>query len=157
MSELANNIAYIKGLADGMKIAEKSDEGKLITKIIDALEDAVGEIDSLWDRNAELESSIVDLESDTEAIGADIDVIFDALDDADDENYDDDDDYMYDDDDDLFDSYDDDDELFEILCPECNEDIMVDFDMINEDGDLICPNCNHRIELEFDVDDEDDE
>ena len=70
-------------------------------------------------------------------------------------------DYDYDDDD-FMDDYDDDydsdgNDYFEIQCPNCGEDVMIDFDMIDDDNAIVCPNCHGEIELEFDVDEDDEE
>ena len=57
------------------------------------------------------------------------------------------------DDDDL-----DDMDFFEIECPNCKEDVMIDFDALDEDKGIICPNCNQEIQLEFECDcDSDDD
>ena len=61
------------------------------------------------------------------------------------------------------DDYDDDDydsdgnDYFEIQCPNCGEDVMIDFDMIDDDNAIVCPNCHEEIELEFDCDCDDDD
>ena len=161
MSELTNNISYLKGLADGMKISEKSDEGKLITKLIEILSDAADEIETLWDHNDVLEARVDELEETTDDIADELDEFYDALEDASDDDYEswDDEDYDdIDDDDELFDMYDDDSEdLFEIQCPECGEDVIVDFDMLDDENNIVCPNCHESIELEFDVDDDEDD
>ena len=62
---------------------------------------------------------------------------------------------------DLFDDDDEKDEsdgdVFEIQCPACGEDVMIDFDMIEDGENIICPNCHEEIELQLNFDDEDDE
>ena len=54
--------------------------------------------------------------------------------------------------------YDEDDDMgfFEIQCPSCNEDVMIDFDTLDDEAPIICPNCGEEIELEFDCDCGDD-
>ena len=65
--------------------------------------------------------------------------------------------------DDYIDDYDDDDydsdgnDYFEIQCPNCGEDVMIDFDMIDDDNAIVCPNWHEEIELEFDCDCDDDD
>ena len=63
--------------------------------------------------------------------------------------------YTYDYDDDDYDS--DGNDYFEIQCPNCGEDVMIDFDMIDDDNAIVCPNCHEDIELEFDCDCDDDD
>lgn len=152
MDNLSNKIAYLKGLADGMKLTEKSDEGLMIVKLLDAMAEATEEISVLKERAA-------DLNDETTSLRMDMDELYSLMD-AEDDVYDfsqDDDEYdeYYDDEDDLFD--DDEDNLFEIMCPECGEDVIVDFDMLDDENNIVCPNCHSDIELEFDVEDDDDE
>lgn len=157
MSEISKDVSYLKGLSEGMKISDKSDEGKLIEKLIDTLANAADEIEALWNRNDELEARLFELDEEVYAAEMDIDAIYDTVEDAlEDDDFDDDDYDEYDDDDNFLD-YDEDDDLFEIMCPECGEDVVVDFDMIDEENSIVCPNCHHDIELEFDMDDDEGE
>lgn len=156
MSNLSNQVSYLKGLAEGMNLSEKSEEGKLIAKLIDVLSDAADELDALWARNDELEMRIDELDEEMYAAEMDIDAIYDDIEgDVDIDDYDE---YIDDeDDDDFLDMYDDeDDDLFEISCPECGEDVVVDFDMLDEENNIVCPNCHKDIELEFDMDDDEE-
>ena len=151
MSELSKDVSYLKGLAEGKKLSEKSDEGQLIQKLIDVLADAADEIDALWARNDELEARISELDEEVYATEMDIDNLYDDFEDIiSEDDFDDEDE-----DDELLDLYDEDDDLFEITCPECGEDIVIDFDMLDEESNIVCPNCHSDIELEFDMDDED--
>lgn len=154
MSEISNQVSYLKGLAEGMAISEKSDEGKLISKLIEVLSEAADELDALWARNDELETRINELDEEMYAAEMDIDAIYDDI-----EGEGDSGDYLddEDEDDDFLDMYDDEGDLFEIMCPECGEDVVVDFDMLDEENNIVCPNCHRDIELEFDMDDEDEE
>ena len=146
MSEISKQVAYIKGLAEGMNLSDKSDEGKLISKLIDVLSEAADE--------NELESRLIELDEEMYAAEMDIENLYDDIECPDEDEYIDFEDD--DEDDDLFDMYGEDDDLFEIMCPECGEDIVVDFDMLDEENNIVCPNCNRDIELEFDVDDDEE-
>ena len=81
MSELSKDVSYLKGLAEGKKLSEKSDEGQLIQKLIDVLADAADEIDALWARNDELEARISELDEEVYATEMDIDNLYDDFDD----------------------------------------------------------------------------
>ena len=154
MSNLSNQVSYLKGLAEGMNLSEKSEEGKLIAKLIDVLSDAADELDALWARNDELEMRIDELDEEMYAAEMDIDAIYDDIEgDVDIDDYDE---YIDDDDDFLYMYDDEDDDLFEISCPECGEDVVVDFDMLDEENNIVCPNCHKDIELEFDMDDDEE-
>lgn len=161
MSEISKKVSYLKGLAEGMAVSEKSDEGRLIGKLLEVLSEAADEIDALWNKNDELEDRLEALDEDVYSICMDVDGLYEALDE---EAGEDEDDYDYEDfdddedEDDLFDMYDDEEDgLFEIMCPECGEDVVVDFDMLDDENNIVCPNCHQEIELEFDVEDDETE
>ena len=154
MSDISKDMSFIKGLAVGMEIDTKSNEGKLIMKLIetacemaDRIEELEGRIDDLTEELEELDEEVYDL-------SMDLDDIYENTADDDSFGYDFDDD----DDDGLFEDFDeDDDNLFEIMCPECGEDVVVDFDLLDDENSIVCPNCHRNIELKFDIpDDESD-
>ena len=108
---ISEKVAYLKGLSDGLNIdTEKSKEGKLISVIIDILE--------------EVGMSIEDLEENATAMGEEIDAISDDLSDVEEIVYEDDDE----DDDDCCCC--DDDDFFEVECPNCHEKFALE---VNED------------------------
>lgn len=47
MKDLYENIAYLRGLAEGISVEEESKEGKLLVGIIDVLEDLTAEVEDL--------------------------------------------------------------------------------------------------------------
>ena len=42
-----------------------------------------------------------------------------------------------------------DDDLYEVTCPSCGDQIYLDEDMLLE-GDTVCPNCGEKLEFDFD-------
>jgi len=128
MSYISERVAFIKGLAEGMKIDDSTNEGKLLNAIIDVLDD--------------ISLAIEDVEEVQDEMGEQVDGIDEDL--ADLEKI------IYEEEDEL--------EFEEIECPYCGEDIEVDLDIIDEDAESIeCPHCHEKIELEWDCDDEDGE
>ena len=77
MSELTNRAAYLKGLADGMKLDKEKDEAKLLSAIIDFLGDVAEEIQALDDEQGFIADVIDDIEEDIDTI---CDEIFDEYD-----------------------------------------------------------------------------
>ena len=125
---ISEKVAYLKGLMEGLKIDEASNEGKLFAAIIDVLDEVALEIEDLTDEVMEL--------------GDGLDVVSDDLGDVEDIVYDDEDDY---------DEEDDEEEVcYATTCPECEEEIFFD-ETVLEDGNLVCPNCGAK--LEFDLSD----
>ena len=129
--EISEKVAYLKGLAEGLKLDEETCEGKLIAAIIDVL-------DAMAEEFADVESEIVDLEDGLDAVSEDLSDVEETLYFALDEDEDDEDDE------------DDDDELFVTTCPCCEEEVVFDEDVLT-DGEVVCPNCGER--LEFDLSD----
>ena len=131
---LSEKSAYLKGLMEGLKIDTDKGEGKMISAIVDMLEDVAYAITDI-EENAQLVSDELD------EIEEELDAMEEVLFDEDEEDEDEDDeDFDYGDE-----------ALYEVKCPTCNEVITVDEATI-EEGSTICPKCGE--ELEFDMDDE---
>ena len=128
---ISEKVAYLKGLAEGLNLdTEKSKEGKLISVMIGILE--------------ELAMSVEDLEENALNLGEEIDVLSDDLADVEEVVFEDDEDEE---------DYDDD--WFEVECPTCGADIVVDDEAL-ADGEGECPGCGTRYAMEL-SDDEDEE
>ena len=132
--EILEKVAYMKGLAEGLGLDNQTKEGKLLTVIMDILEDMALEIEDLFDEQADLEEGL-------DAISDDLSDVETFIYEMDDE-YDEDDDEEY--------EFDEDSEIYETTCPNCEEEILFD-ETILVDGYVKCPNCGEK--LEFDVSD----
>ena len=130
---ISEKVAYLKGLAEGLDLdTTKSKEGKLISVMIGILE--------------ELAMSVEDLEENALNLGEEIDVLSDDLADVEEVVFDEDED-------DDMEDYDDD--WFEVECPTCGADIVVDDEAL-ADGEVECPGCGARYAMEL-TDDEAEE
>lgn len=89
--------------------------------------------------------SVEDLEENALNLGEEIDVLSDDLADVEEVVFDEDDDDMED--------YDDD--WFEVECPTCGADIVVDDEAL-ADGEVECPGCGTRYAMELSDDDEEE-
>ena len=130
---ISEKVSYIKGLAEGMKLDEATNEGKLLLAILDALTDIA----------YQLEEVDADLNDMADVVG-DIDETVADLEEA-----------VYGDDDhEHCDCGCEDEDMYEITCPKCENSIVVDFDVIAS-GEILCPNCGEP--LEFDLSELEDE
>ncbi|MBU5627418.1 TFIIB-type zinc ribbon-containing protein [Oscillibacter sp. MSJ-2] len=120
---ISEKVSYLKGLAEGLALDAESKEGKLISVIIDILDDIALEIDDMQEEQCDLEDGL--------------DAVSDDLADLESLVYEEEDD-------------DEDEECYETVCPNCEEAIYFD-DSILEEGEVICPNCGEK--LEFDLSD----
>ena len=133
--DICEKIAYIKGLAEGLALDTDSKEGKIITAIVDLLEDITEEI-------CDIEDACDDMSEQVDEIDEDLASLEDII-------YGDDDCDCCDDDCDCCDACDD--ELYEVECPSCNDVIYLDAEMLEEEG-IDCPNCGTHLEFDFDCD-----
>ena len=130
--ELIESAAYLKGLAEGLKIDESTNEGKLIVKMLDL----IGEMSN---KIAALEVMNDDLYDYMEEMARDIVAIEDDLYYDDEEEFED---YSDLNDDEDFEC-DPDEEYYELECPACGEKICFTED-IDLDG-MLCPACGEAI------------
>ncbi|MBR6920643.1 MAG: zinc ribbon domain-containing protein [Clostridia bacterium] len=131
---LSEKTAYLKGLADGMKISTENDEGKLLHEIINVLEEVADSIGAIEEECDRLNEYVEELDED---LGDVEEYLFD-----DEEDYEDEDDDNYDDDEYDEDDEDYDDDVIEIECPNCGETICVPPTV--DYAHLICPACNEE-------------
>ena len=124
MSEISNRAAYLKGLADGLKLNTESTEGQLIDGILNLLGDVAEELEMLDSEQAFLADKIDEVE---EVVDMVADEVYSCCDDEDDEFY-------------------------TLVCENCGAEIDVTGDDLDDiaDGVFACPECGETIELDFD-------
>ena len=137
---ISEKAAYLKGLCEGMKLDESTNEGKLLRAIVDLLGDMAREIE-------DLNENAMDLAEEIDQISDDLADVEDFLEEVDDE----------DEDDECCCCEDDDEEpvFYEVTCPKCGTEISLDEEILNYDS-FKCPKCGETLEFEFDEDDSDD-
>ena len=122
-------VAYLRGLADGLKLTDTTAEGKVLLNVIEVLDDLALSVDAIDDDLQDVE-----------------DALYEEDDEDEDYDFDEDDDDGLDD----YDEFDDEDEpLYEVKCPTCGDTICVDESMLCE-GEIDCPNCGEKLEFELD-------
>ena len=149
---LSEKSAYLKGLMDGLKLNTESDEGKMISAIVDLLGDLTRKVTDIEDTTIAISDELDEIEEDLDAIE---DFIMDE--EEYDEFEDEDEDEEWDEDEEFeegFDFGDDDSTIYEVVCPVCDEIVNFDEETL-EKGSIICPDCGEL--LEFSLDEEEDE
>ena len=73
MRDLTSKISYIRGLADGLSLAEKGDEGKVITELIDVIEDLCEQFEDLSDYVDTLDEAIDEIDDSLVAVADELD------------------------------------------------------------------------------------
>lgn len=126
---VSEKVAYIKGLAEGLDLAD-SKEAKLIKAIIECLDD--------------ISENIAEVEDDVYELAQQVDEIDEDLSNLEDDYYDDEED----------EDEDEEEELYEVTCPKCNDTIYLDEETLL-DGGIDCPNCGEELEFDFECNCED--
>lgn len=130
METLKEKIAHLKGLCEGMDIDTSKGEGKLLSKIIEALDAVADEVECIYDDVDEMQAQVDEIDEDLSFV----------------------EECVYDDEEDECDCCGDFD-CADIECPNCGEQIMLDADVLDaENENIVCPACGHEIELEFECD-----
>ncbi len=127
MSDLTNRAAYLKGLADGMKLDKETNEGKLLNEIIALLGDITEEIEMIDDEQGFIADKLDDIDDS-------IDILCEEVFDEEIYEYDDEED-----------------EEYAIKCEKCGKDVFLSYEDFECD-DLACPYCGEPIEIEFECD-----
>lgn len=133
MMTITEKVAYLKGLAEGMKMDSSTNEGKLLLAMIDTLDDIALTVSDLEDTVAELSAQVDEIDDDLGAVEEDL--------------YGDEDDECCGEDEDFEDT------LYEVECPSCGDVICLDEEMLDE-GEIDCPNCGEKLEFDFEDEDE---
>ena len=140
---ITEKVVYLKGLAEGMELDTEKKEGKLLSAIIDVLEDIALELEDIHDETSELADGL-------DAVSDDLEDVEDVVFGEEDEDEDDEDSEYYEDD------LDEDEDCYATTCPTCEETIYFD-ESVLEDGQVICPNCGEKLEFDTSSLDESEE
>ena len=133
---ISEKVAYIQGLYDGLGLdSEKSGEARILSEMLDVLKEVGAQLDSV---DAAMDEFDEELDALSDTVSDLEDAVFDDEDEQDGEFGDDD----------L------DEDFFEIPCPTCGEDLVVD-DEVLAAGVVDCPACGGKFALSFE--DEKDE
>ena len=151
---ITEKTAYLKGLLEGMEIDQSTKEGKLLAAIVETLDDIALSVADLDDEVGAINDEMDMLEEAVDAMDEALDDVEDALD-AIDEDLDDMDEELdevfevldLEEDEDDEDEEDEDDgeeledeDLYQLTCPTCEEEIIVDEDVLAK-GSMKCPAC----------------
>ena len=128
---ISEKVAYIQGLFDGLKLdTEKSGEARILSEVLDVLKEVGQQLDGM--------------DAAMDQFDEELDALEDAVSDLEEAVFDDEDEQ----DEDLGDFDDDDEDFFEIPCPTCGEDLVVDDEALAA-GVVDCPVCGGKFALSF--------
>ncbi|MDD4850740.1 MAG: hypothetical protein PHO10_08575 [Gemmiger sp.] len=127
--DLNAKAAYIRGLMSGMEFDENSKNGKVITAMMDLLEEMASTVSEHDDALDQVYEELDTLDEDMDDLMADLYDISGEDEDEDDE-------------------YEDGEATYEVTCPNCNTVTTVDEDSLMN-KELVCPNCGAAFDIEF--------
>ena len=148
---IAEKVAYLKGLMEGLSIPTDTPEGKVLHCIADILDDLALSTEDLERDTEQLQDYVEELDED---LGDVEEYLF--TEEADDDNAEDDEFVDFtddDDDDDDDDESEEDSDIYALECPSCGETIYLDESLLDE-TDILCPACHEPISFDIEVDDE---
>ena len=149
---ISEKSAYLKGLMDGLKLSTETDEGKMISAIVDLLGDLCKKVTDIEDTTIAISDELDEIEEDLDAIE---DYILDEEEDyEDEEDLWDEEDEEEDYEEEGFDFGDEDTTIYEVKCV-CGNVIAFDEDTL-EDGSIICDECGETLEFTFEDEDEEE-
>lgn len=128
---ISEKVAYIQGLYDGLGLdGEKSGEARILSEMLDVLREVGQQLDGV-------DAVLDQFDEELDALGDTVADLEDAVFDDEDE------------DDGECEDYDDlDEDFFEIPCPSCGEDLIVDDEALAA-GVVDCPACGGKFALSF--------
>ena len=129
----AEKVAYLKGLTEGLGIDPQQKEGKILSTILDILEDLALDQEDLASDIAELDEGLDAVSDDLEDVET---VLFGDPEDED-EDWDDEE----------AEDWDGETTFYECECPVCGETVTFDEDVLAK-GSIQCPACGETLEFD---------
>ena len=123
--EITEKVAYLKGLAEGLSLDTETKEGKILSSMIDILDDIALELEDLKDADQELGDGL-------DAVSDDLEDVEDAVFGPEDEDEDEDEESE---------------DCYATTCPNCGETVYFDESVLDE-GEALCPKCGEKLEFD---------
>ncbi len=135
MSKLTDKAAYIKGLAEGMKLEDGSNEQKLLLNLIDVVGDMASDLE-------ELEEAHDDLSDFVDSIDEDLEQLEDILGDEDADDDEDDDGGEFGE----IEGAEGGNIYVECVCPKCHALFYAPEGDVDAKAKFVCPRCGEKVE-----------
>ena len=127
---ISEKVAYIQGLFDGLKLdTEKSGEARILSEVLDVLREVGQQLDGM---DAAMDQFDEELDALEDTVSELEDAVFEDEDEDGDGGFD----------------GDEEEDFFEIPCPTCGEDLLVDDEALAA-GVVDCPVCGGKFALSF--------
>jgi len=146
MSNLTDRASFLKGLAQGMQLNKETNEGKLLSEIIDVLGEMAKEMETLQETYDELNEYVESIDDDL----ADMEEVIFGDEDEDGEDGCGEGCECHDDEDGEG-------ETISYACPHCGHEMEFNAGDVDFDEDVLCPACKKPVFPEYEPGDDDDD
>ncbi|MFZ5596570.1 MAG: CD1247 N-terminal domain-containing protein [Bacillota bacterium] len=121
MKDLKSKVAYLQGMSAGMNIESESKEGRVLTGIIELLDDMATHIKEIDEAHDQLEDYLESIDEDLFTLEEEV---YDSGEDIDEEG-----------------------DHLEVECPRCGEIVCFDSDILEDEDtvEVTCPNCDEVV------------
>ena len=156
MSKLTDQISYLQGLAEGMKLNPEKDSHRLILGILEVLGEVGEAYEALAESHGELSNYVESIDEDLADLEEEIfgDDEEDGFEEDDEDGFDDEADFDDEEDDDGEEDGEEEDDgeetdldgspiLYE--CPHCHTTVEIDPESVDFDEDALCPACGKEL------------
>ncbi len=119
---LVERAAYIKGLAEGLGLDAEQKETRVIQEMLELMSEMAGDVEAIGEDLGDLYHAVEQIDEDLNVVEEEMfgDPIGNLTD-----------------------------EMYEIVCPNCEESIHVDEEVVVS-GNVVCSACGEKIEVEID-------
>jgi len=139
MSKLTDQISYLQGLAEGMKLNPEKDSNRLILGILDALGEVGDAFEALMESHGELSNYVESIDEDLADLEEEI------FGDDEEDDFEDDEDDEDEEDGEGENEIDLDDAPILYECPHCHTTVEIDPESVDFDEDALCPSCGKEL------------
>lgn len=130
---LSDKMSYLRGMIDGMELdLTTTKEGKVLAQLLEVMQETVLYVTDLQDQVDELTELCESLDEDLGDVEAEVFGEDECEEDEDEADYLDDED----------------EDLYEAVCPNCQNTIVLE-DSVLDEGTMRCPCCNELLEFDY--------
>lgn len=144
MDDLRERIAYLQGLAEGLKFEEGKEETRVIKQLIDILSDLIDRVEEIQASQEDLEDYLESIDEDLYGDDEDVEEDDEEIEDESDE---DGPEIEGDEDDELGSVSEEEFNYVEVECKNCHDIICFEEELLHDDDltEIACPNCNQVV------------
>ncbi|MGI6200873.1 MAG: CD1247 N-terminal domain-containing protein [Christensenellales bacterium] len=135
MQQIAQRAAYLKGLAQGMKLEGGDEQQRLLAQLVDLVGDLCEQVTALDQEHQNLEEYVQSIDEDLSALEGDLSLEGEQAAQAAVAGLQEDEEAVFDEAD-----------FIQAVCPHCHSRVLFDAEVFKGDEELICPQCHEPMD-----------